>query len=142
MTMTKPELRAILGNIPLSKLNAALREAGLAGEELFEDKDLEIIRAALGHVSGQQPSSSSSSSSSFQPQDLSPLGLGILSQAIQEERDIAKGLAPYLVQDARINRILAFLGQELASQPREVSVPLIFRSQPIALPHGIDPSLI
>lgn len=130
-TLTKAQLRASLG-ITTSQLTALLKQHGLDGQDFFTQDDLEYLK---------NPEQTSTEETPFNPSDLTGLGLQIVNQAVSQERTIARQIAPYLRQKARINRILNFLSEELESEPVEVSIPVIFNSSPKALP-SFDASLV
>lgn len=132
-TLTKIQLRQALG-LSTQQLNALLRKHSLDGQEFFSESDLEFLRNPEQETSTEEVP--------FNPSDLTGLGLQIVNQAVQQERTIARQIAPYLTTKSRINRILSFLSDELESEPLEVNVPIIFNSNPKALPSNFDASLV
>ena len=135
-TMSKAQLRQEL-QIGTSQLNALLSQLGIS-KEFFGPEDVAALRQAM---SGSTESTAETvAQGGYQPQDLGPLAMGIVSQVVQQDRLIAEQITPYVSQRARIARILGFVGQGVAQDPVELEVPVLFSAPPKAL--KFDASLI
>lgn len=136
-TMSKAQLRQEL-QIGTSQLNALLSQLGIS-KEFFGPEDVAALRQAMSG-STESTAETVAQDCGYQPQDLGPLAMGIVSQVVQQDRLIAEQITPYVSQRARIARILGFVGQGVAQDPVELEVPVLFSAPPKAL--KFDASLI
>lgn len=137
-TMTKAQLRQAMG-ISTSQLNALLVSANKADKDFFSEEDLAELRQAMSPTQ-EATTEPVAAGYTYQPQDLGPLAMGIVSQVVEQDRLIADQITPYVSQRARIARILSFVGQNVAQDPVEVEIPVLFNAPPKAL--KFDASLI